>query len=207
MAWPSLSARTKTWGNEVLTSADLDGQFDVTNDYINAALDATNGHGHTGGTSDGPELDLTLAVTGILPIANGGTNSSTLAGFLGNVYPVGCIYTTVNSTNPATVFGFGTWVTFGAGKVLIGFDSTDTDFNTVEQVGGEKNHTLTLSELPASLGTFPKRNGGGAGNGDPLAGDNLGSVTPTSGQITGGGGTGHNNLQPYIIVYFFKRTV
>lgn len=77
MAWPSASARTKTWGTEILTAGDLDGQLDLLHQYNNDQLNATTGHGHTGGTSDGKQLSLTTAVTGILPIANGGLNITT----------------------------------------------------------------------------------------------------------------------------------
>lgn len=57
---------------------------------------------------------------------------------LAEVYPVGCIYTSTVSTNPATVFGFGTWAAFGAGRVLVGVDSGDADFDTAEETGGAK---------------------------------------------------------------------
>ena len=59
---------------------------------------------------------------------------------LGDVYPIGCIYTTVIATNPNAIFGFGTWVSVGAGRVLVGFDSGQTEFDTVEETGGEKTH-------------------------------------------------------------------
>jgi len=36
------------------------------------------------------------------------------------VFPVGCIYTTTVATNPGSVFGFGTWITYAAGRVLVG---------------------------------------------------------------------------------------
>lgn len=62
MAWPSASARTKNWGTEILTDADLEGQFDLLHSYFNASLDGTSGHAHTGGTSDGPKIS---AITGL----------------------------------------------------------------------------------------------------------------------------------------------
>jgi hypothetical protein len=76
MAWPSASARTKNWGTEILTDTDLEAQLDLLHTYLNAALHATTGHGHTGTTSDGPLLSLTAAVTGTLPTTNGGTGLS-----------------------------------------------------------------------------------------------------------------------------------
>lgn len=74
MAWPSTSARTKAWGTEILTAGDLNGQFDILHTYNNDQLNGTTGHKHSGGTNDGPLLPLTTAVSGILPVANGGTS-------------------------------------------------------------------------------------------------------------------------------------
>lgn len=56
MAWPSLIARTKNWGTETLTDADLEGQFDLIITYINDMMDSTNGHKHDGTTAEGPRL-------------------------------------------------------------------------------------------------------------------------------------------------------
>lgn len=53
-------------------------------------------------------------------------------------FPVGSVFISVVSTNPGTLLGYGTWAAFGAGKVLIGLDSGDTDFDTVEETGGAK---------------------------------------------------------------------
>lgn len=80
------------------------------------------------------------------------------------VYPVGSIYMSVSNTNPGTLFG-GTWVAWGSGKVPVGVDTSDADFNTVEKTGGAKSHsytpagtnsggavqghTLTVSEIPS----------------------------------------------------------
>jgi hypothetical protein len=67
------------------------------------------------------------------------------------LFPVGSIYTNAtNSTNPGTLLGFGTWVSFGAGRVPVGFDASDPSFDTAEETGGSKNaivvsHTHTGS--------------------------------------------------------------
>lgn len=71
-----------------------------------------------------------------------------VADILAAVYPVGSIYTAVVATNPGTLLGFGTWEAFGAGRVPVGYDSGDEDFDTVEMTGGEKEHTLTEGEMP-----------------------------------------------------------
>lgn len=77
MSYPSDSARTKSWGTEILTAADLDGQLDLLHAWINAAMDEVTGHGHTGGTNDGQKIVLTTSVTGTLPTTNGGTGVAT----------------------------------------------------------------------------------------------------------------------------------
>lgn len=63
------------------------------------------------------------------------------------VYPIGSIYTSVNDTDPSTLFG-GTWVRFGQGRTLVGVNSADDDFGKAEQTGGEKTHTLDFEEMP-----------------------------------------------------------
>ena len=122
---------------------------------------------------------------------------------LQGVYPVGCIYTSTISTNPSTVFGFGTWTAFGAGRCLVGVDTGQTEFDTVEEVGGAKTHTLTIPEMPAHTHT-EIRNASFA-QFTVAGGTGMDGATTTNTGSTGGGGS-HNNLQPYITVYFWKRT-
>lgn len=124
-----------------------------------------------------------------------------LSQFVKSAYPVGSVYTSVVDTNPNTLFGFGTWSAFGSGRCLVGVDTGQTEFDTVEETGGAKTHTLSIAEMPAHTHTIPFI----AGNGANFAG---GNVVDTAGGTTGstGGGGSHNNLQPYITVYFWKRT-
>jgi hypothetical protein len=145
-----------------------------------------------------------LTVTGTI------TNSSIIS--LSDVYPVGSIYINASDgTNPGTLLGFGTWVAFGAGRVPVGIDATQTEFDTAEDTGGFKTHTLTVSEMPShthNLGSKDSTAGdGGAFNEefieDPADTTNGPNVTSSS----TGGGSAHNNLQPYIVVYMWKRTV
>lgn len=62
------------------------------------------------------------------------------------IHPVGSIYMTTVATNPATVLGHGTWVAWGSGRVPVGVNTGDTDFNTVEKTGGAKTVTLTAAQ-------------------------------------------------------------
>ena len=63
--------------------------------------------------------------------------------------PVGYVYISVDPTSPATLFGAGTWQRIAQGRMLVGQDPSQTEFDTVEETGGEKTHTLTTGELPA----------------------------------------------------------
>lgn len=63
MAFPSDSVRTKDWGTEILTDADLEGQFDVIHTYITAALNSSTGHAHTGSSNQGPKLSALASLT------------------------------------------------------------------------------------------------------------------------------------------------
>jgi microcystin-dependent protein len=63
-----------------------------------------------------------------------------------DAWPVGSVYIAVDSTSPATRFGGGTWQAFGAGRMLVGLDSGDADFDTAEETGGAKTVTLTAAQ-------------------------------------------------------------
>lgn len=82
--------------------------------------------------------------------ADGGTWQAPSGGG-GAAFPVGSIYLAVVSTNPATLLGYGTWSSIGAGRVLVGLDSGDTDFDTVEETGGAK--TASHTHPAGTLGT------------------------------------------------------
>lgn len=126
-----------------------------------------------------------------------------MTSMMSSLYPVGCIYITTVATDPGTVFGFGTWVAFGAGRVPVGYDAAQTEFDTVEEVGGSKTHTLTAAEIPAHTHSYVRPDGGAATN--FVAGSNSGANTTTqTGSV--GSGQAHNNLQPYIVVRMWKRT-
>ena len=123
------------------------------------------------------------------------------------VFPIGSTYITQTNTNPSEILKFGTWERV-KGKVLVGLDEDDTDFNEIGKTGGEKAHTLTVDEMPAHnhsanfcegtgvYSSFPKGNGSAS---------EWGSSTNTIANT--GKGQAHNILQPYEVVgYMWRRT-
>ena len=94
----------------------------------------------------------TFTGTPAAPTAASGTNTTQIAttafvtAALQAVYPVGSIYINATSaSNPATLLGFGTWEAFGAGRVMVGLNGSDADFDTAEETGGAKTVTSTGS--------------------------------------------------------------
>jgi microcystin-dependent protein len=143
------------------------------------------------------------------------------------LYPSGSLLTTtVNYADSAAVvaaYGGTTWVRFAEGEVLVGHSTTDSDFNAATSTtGGVKEVTLAASDIPphahkyrvtpdstvdsGSNGAIVVSGGGGTVNGTS------GEPSNTEGQQIGGNNldaaqTAHTNLQPYITVYMWKRTV
>ena len=125
----------------------------------------------------------------------------------GEEFKVGDVFISTIPENPLIRKGYGTWVAIGTGRMLIGFDAGDPDFNAPEKTGGEKAHTLTVAEMPshAHAENAPSAASGGAVR---LATDTnaSGSINSTLSTEGAGGGGAHNNLPPYIVVYIWKRT-
>lgn len=104
----------------------------------------------------------------------------------------------------AEYFGFGTWKEYGAGQVLVGVDSGQTEFATVGKTGGEKTHMLTVSELASHRHAYAVDTSV-TYTGTP--GFDMFKVADSGSSNTGetGGNQPHNNLQPYITVYRWQR--
>lgn len=124
------------------------------------------------------------------------------------MHRVGDIIFSTSDENPSTIYG-GTWVAWGKGQVPVGVDTSDSDFNTVEKTGGEKEHTLTVDEMPSHTHAqyVAADNGSGAGIRVDYTKDGT-SIPYPQGIDTGSSGENqpHNNLQPYITCYMWKRT-
>lgn len=124
------------------------------------------------------------------------------------IYPVGSIYMSATMSTVAqvqTALG-GTWVKWGAGRVPVGVDTSQTEFNTVGKTGGEKTHTLTTAEMPVHSHDLRRGNYGNARNEEIAYSDGNAAQITSAGVSNSGGGQAHNNLQPYITCYMYKRT-
>jgi hypothetical protein len=136
-------------------------------------------------------------------------------------WPVGAVFIGVVATNPALLLGYGTWAAFGAGRVLVGLDSGDTDFDTAEETGGAKtkaisahagtavadhaNHTHTFVQSANWTGDLIAQDLTPAGVGAAGTTDGV-DATLTHSVTQPNAHTDLNVVQPYIVVYMFKRT-
>lgn len=116
-----------------------------------------------------------------------------------SIYPVGSMYVNfTDNTNPATLLGFGTW-TAVAGRMVVGYDASQTEFNAAEKTGGDKK--LSKLFMPSRSGVLTINDS----NGDALLlTDNAGS----NGAYWSGTGTTNplgGILNPYIVGYVWKR--
>lgn len=134
--------------------------------------------------------------------------NTTIDNTINSIYPIGSVYISLTETNPGTYLK-GTWEQFGQGRTLIGVgagnDGTNTQEFVVNTTGGEYKHKLVIDEIPSHTHKYYS--------------SIVQEVTPSTNTSTYGnynkdykidsdsvGGDGyHNNVQPYITVYFWKR--
>lgn len=140
---------------------------------------------------------------------------------LDSAFPVGAVYITFNNNNPGNFLG-GTWVQFGQGRTLIGQGtgndgSTEMSFTATSQ-GGEYRHVLSLNEMPShahkphgwsiitskgantglhSLTHLSDRTGNVGNFRDDYEQNRYGSYV--------GNNEPHNIVQPYLVVFFWRR--
>lgn len=128
-------------------------------------------------------------------------------------YPVGAVYVSTVSTNPETLFGFGTWT-----QIKDTFLLAAGDTYSAGSTGGEATHTLTVDEMPshthtpviassAGVAQQFKLNNGWHGNTKYPAFDISGNQSSHAVYLsTEGNSKPHNNMPPYYTVYVWRRT-
>ena len=171
----------------------------------------------------------TMTGTPVAPTATLGTNTTQIAttafvtAGIQAAYPVGAIFLSTVSTGPSTLLGFGTWVAYGQGRMLISADATYTAGST----GGSATTTLITANLPAHSHTITdpghahsvSHNAQQQNTGNQLAGGGSFTVFATAASITvnsnttgitttnnAGSGTAATTISPYIAVYMWNRT-
>tara|TARA_Y100000114_G_C11760232_1_gene329126 strand:+ start:63 stop:1151 length:1089 start_codon:yes stop_codon:yes gene_type:complete len=213
---------------EIGSSATIGGvtpiSADSTTTFTNKTFDA-DGTGNSLTNVEDANIKASAAIDAT-KIANGTVSNtefqhlngvtSALQTQINNIYPVGSIYmNATNATNPNTLLGFGTWVRFGEGRMVISQHSSNSRWNSAEETGGSEAITLTSSQIPSHRHTIATQSApeveyyGGAETSIQEFQD--GSLAPggtTSTYYTGytGSGGSHDNMPPFITVYMWKRT-
>jgi baseplate structural protein gp10 len=205
--------------------------YDTAHTFIAGAIDVYVNNVHQTPTDDYVETDADT-ITFVTPPQTGDTlrvyydrylpsagNASQLDGntmleVMSLLNPVGTIREFNVATNPGTLLGFGTWSLHGVGRTTVCIDSSDTDFDTIDETRGAKTHQLTEAEIAAhghasgTLKTAVFVGASGSTNTNSVAAASTGAFT---GSLTGatadaGSDTAHNNIQPSIVAYRWVRT-
>ena len=222
IAWSGKDALGDTDPDKVISGGDFNTEFlavkTAVNSKANLAGSATQAFAAT--TASAAVNTTQVATTQYVTTAIA-AGVLTAAAINAIVYPVGSIYfnaTSAENPSHASLLGFGTWAVYAAGKVAVGLDASDADFDNVADTGGSKTQALTIANLPAhghpyavtSTSTPVSGSSGGfmTSSYQGSSGPNDGAVGSAAGSQIGGAGSGtaHNNLQPYVVVRMWKRT-
>lgn len=140
--------------------------------------------------------------------------------FLNKIFPVGAVYITYDKKNPGTFLG-GTWEQFGQGRTLVG-EGTGNDGSTSMSftagwIGGDYYHKLTREELPSHTHWIldQQTDVTTALYGNPYSDVPFTRATERANRTNyywygqtypTGGNKPHDNVQPYVVTYFWRRT-
>jgi hypothetical protein len=207
---------------------------EINTEFVNISVAIATKADLTSPTFTGSPV-LPTGTTGVTQTATDDTTKLATTAFVQDVaaavkealFPVGSIYVNAGvTTNPGTLLGFGTWTAFGAGRVMVGLNGSDSLFDALEETGGSKDsiavsHTHTASTASAGLHAHEQRWGQSDGTAGSYKGNSFTQfekygVTGDTGEngththtvtvdSTGSSGT-NANLQPYITVAMWKRT-
>lgn len=201
----------KTWAyKETLSSADLNTYLrdNILSHEARLILEHDSTGKHTTAFSL-LDTDPTLAGNSDAKIAS----QKAMKTFVQALYPVGSIYISTVSTNPNTLFGFGTWTAFAAGRTLIGVGTSDQAFAAAATGGASSvslqhshtvnSHTHDINDIFSSASSVTSGRAYGAGTSVASATHPTNATAPgTDNQLS----TTQSVLQPYIVTYMWQRT-
>jgi hypothetical protein len=204
--------------NKIVKGTEIDNEFNSIAGAISSKADLAS---------------PTFTGTPAAPTATAGSSTTQIANTafvtaaLSAVYPIGSIYINASSlSNPSALLGFGTWAEFGAGRVMVGLNSSDASFDSLEETGGSKDsivvsHTHTATSTVTDPGHSHLFCSGLGSTGGSLPANSVANFTAsldintttsatgitvaTTNASTGSSAT-NANLQPYIVVKMWKRT-
>lgn len=202
-----------------LSAHNHDATYEPKNANIQAHVAEAHAPSNAQKNSDITKAEIEAKLTGEI-------SSHSHAGGGGEAFPVGAVFIAVVSTNPATLLGYGTWVAFAAGRMLVGLNGADADFDTAEETGGAKTSSAVVNHTHAVNVTDPGHDHvenlnsattGGLRGATPDTSTNTSTASgySTASSTTGitattdnpaGGVASFSLMNPYIVVYMWKRT-
>ena len=209
--------------NKIVKGTEINDEFSAIQTAVNtkadinsATLTGTPAAPTASASTNNTQISTTAYVTSAI--------STAIAAAKLALHPVGSIYTQAAvSTNPSSLLGFGTWEAFGAGKVMVGIDSGNTAFDTLNETGGvadsiipahthtassavtDNGHFHSMSHKIGLDGSFPQGSGSSTASDYNTNSATTGITVATTVNSAGESAT-NKNLQPYIVVYMWKRT-
>lgn len=169
-------------------------------------------------TSSLPANDQNMVIWSLMEVVTAGGQAPTnfnpavpasyqvlLKAIINLIFPINSIRHTYDTVNPGTYLPGTTWAAIGVGRVLVGRNAADVDFDTIGETGGAKTHTLTVGELPAHTHDITIHDPddvspvkvAGTSNGTPIATDSTQAE---------GGGDPVDIMNPYQVVSIWRRT-
>jgi len=211
-----------TGGSEYITEAQLPNHHSTTFRYIQTSSGTQSVvHDHVAGAAYYPKYIQTYmwtkVVTSTTIIYSAGNAMGTVADLLDVSFPIGSVVARNSQVTTSYLFSQAqsqTWVQFAQGKTLVGQDSTDTAFDGVTPTSyiGEKSHTLTVAEMAPHTHTvddnYRQLTTNGAIYHNDFSKRNTATTSGSAVDTTSSTGSGqaHNNVQPYEVVFYYKRT-
>jgi len=209
--------------NKIVKGTEINDEFAAIQTAVNtkadinsATLTGTPAAPTASASTNNTQISTTAYVTSAITTAVAAAKAA--------LFPVGTIYTQAAvSTNPSSLLGFGTWEAFGAGKVMVGIDSGNTAFDTLNETGGvadsiipahthtassavtDNGHFHSMSHKIGLDGSFPQGSGSSTASDYNTNSATTGITVATTVNSAGESAT-NKNLQPYIVVYMWKRT-